>query len=665
MKHLHILALAAAIAAPAAYAAEATLELGGYSTTSEVLEGSTPERGIPFNYMYTYSGGQIIYPNALVQEIADRNGEITSISFRYRENGSFYDGDIEGTSSLWAAPSDLQAIPVGENKKSAWLPFDDAAKADTSIDYEITYGENDFEVTYTFATPVRLAPGQSLLLTASSEITNGMYANMYDFECFGFRAGTEKYTSFYGSDTASFEHDFQAGNLNSWNSAWAPVAKISYTYTDRLPQADAPVFTPQSGTALGPDDKVTISAADGASILYTLEKDATPDIPYTSPLTLTSDATVTAIAIADGYEPSEPASASYTLKVTPAPVFAIPAGSLLGANEKVTVSAADGATILYTLGNEGEPDTQYPADGISLTADATVTAVATMPGAYPSKAVSASYSVSDLDATVIGGYYDEPGASNTFIGTNWYNAPVIPTYANSASQMLYLPEELDGFNERTRIRALSFRFVNETCFTEYTSTAKLYIQAVDNTEFTYDALNSKYRWFDTQLDTPDATQQLEIDFAELYFDCGELTFTLPDGGVSFPAGKSLLMTIVNEAPAPLDNSEYPQFLKYNTPARRTATFASDRTDYAASIAISDYVSNGEGFYSSMTDYNQPCLKIYTDNLGADGIGRVEGTLSDATTACYNLQGIEVSADNLIPGLYIIRQGNLSRKILVK
>jgi len=25
----------------------------------------------------------------------------------------------------------------------------------------------------------------------------------------------------------------------------------------------------------------------------------------------------------------------------------------------------------------------------------------------------------------------------------------------------------------------------------------------------------------------------------------------------------------------------------------------------------------------------------------------------------------VSADNLIPGLYIIRQGNLSRKILVK
>ncbi len=67
----------------------------------------------------------------------------------------------------------------------------------------------------------------------------------------------------------------------------------------------------------------------------------------------------------------------------------------------------------------------------------------------------------------------------------------------------------------------------------------------------------------------------------------------------------------------------------------------------------------------MTDYNQPCLKIYTDNLGADGIGRVEGTLSDATTACYNLQGIEVSAENLTPGLYIIRQGNHSRKILVK
>lgn len=50
----------------------------------------------------------------------------------------------------------------------------------------------------------------------------------------------------------------------------------------------------------------------------------------------------------------------------------------------------------------------------------------------------------------------------------------------------------------------------------------------------------------------------------------------------------------------------------------------------------------------MTDYNQPCLKIYTDNLGADGIGRVEGTPYDATSACYNLQGIEVSAENLTP-----------------
>jgi len=215
------------------------------------------------------------------------------------------------------------------------------------------------------------------------------------------------------------------------------------------------------------------------------------------------------------------------------------------------------------------------------------------------------------------GHHPLPDASNTFIGTNWYNAPVIPTYANSASQMLYLPDELEGFNEKTRIRAISFRFTNETCFTDYSSTARLYIQALDDTAFPYDNINAKYRWFPVELDSPLLTMQVEIPFVDYYYGCGELTFTLPEG-FRFPAGKSLLLTVINEAATPLDNSEYPQFFKYDTDTRRTATFASDHCDYAASLAVSDYVANGQTYYylvefNNKTGYNIDAVTIERNN----------------------------------------------------
>lgn len=670
MRLIHNLALAAAmVCTPAAATAEtATLELGNYTADTEILEGSVTERGIPFNYMYTYSGGQMLYPNALVKEIADRNGEIASITFRYRENGTFYDGDIEGSSTVWVMATDMQEIPV-ENSKSAWIEYSTASKATASIDHVITYGEEVFEVTYTLSTPVKLAPGQSLLVTASSHVTNGMAPYMYDFDCFGFKIGSgSAYTAFYGSDTKPFEDDYAAKTPNQWNSVYGPVAKLVYDWVDKLPQAGAPVFSPASGTALGPDDMVTVSAAEGASILYTLEKDGTPDIAYTGPIALDRAATVTAIATMEGHDPSEPVSATYTLRVSARPVFTIPSGTSLGANERVTISAADGAKILYTLDPDANPTEEFPADGLVLTADATVKAVAVEDNSYPSGTVSASYTVTDLDATIIGPYYAVPDADNTFLGTNWYNAPIIPTYANSASQILYLPGELDGFTDKTRIRSLSFRFTNETCFTDYASSARIYLEGVDTDKFDYDEINAKYRWFAADLAAPLATKAIEISFVDYYYGTGELTFDLPDGGFEMPGGRALLVTIVNEAATPLDNSEYPQFLKYNTPgSRRTATFASDRLDYAASLAVTDYIVNGEGYYSSMTDYNQPCVKLFTDNLGTQGIRGFESATDTSVAApaeYYNLQGMRMSGP-LAPGIYIRREGSAATKMIVR
>lgn len=750
MKRIVTLTAAALMAATAAYAGEATLELGGFSTATEYFEGGTPEEnGFPFNYQYIYSGGQIIYPYEQVKEIADRNGEIKSITFRYQENGTFYDGSFEGTSTIWAQATDLQSMPINDKRESVWQAYASGSKATASIDYEITYAENIFTVTYNFATPVKLAPGQGLMITASSEVTNGMAAYSDDFYCFAYRIGTgsdDFFTTFYGSDRTSFENACKPDGLYARNSHWAPVAKMEYSYVEKLPQTAAPVFSPETGSALGPDDKVTITAEEGATVLYTLEKDGTPDTTYAGPIAIDKACTVTAIATLDGHDPSEAVSASYTLKVTPAPefttasgtalgpddkiaitavedatimytlekdgtpdtpytgpiavdkactvtanatlaghypsesvsasytlkvssvpVFGTPEGVLLGANEKVEITAAEGASILYTLESEKEPDTEYPEGGITLPeGKSEIYATATLAGSYPSRVISASYSKSGLDAMLIGDYNAVPDDDNTFIGTNWYNAPIIPTYANSASQMLYLDSEMAGRTDKTRLRAVSFRFSNETCFAAYTSTAKLYLALTDENEFPYDAKNSKYIWFGVNLAEPVLTLPLDINFTDYYYGSGELIFSLGDKGFDIPAGKSLLVNVVNEAEVPLDNGEYPQFLKYNTSDHRTATFASDHTNFAASLEESEYVENGDGFYSSMTDHNQPCMKLFIDELGTGGSG-VTGIVTDKAegTEYYTIQGIRLSGVPTEQGIYIRRTATGTEKIYVR
>lgn len=749
MKKILSITMATLLAAASAYAENATLELGNFSTATDYLEGGTPEeRGFPFNYQYVYSGGQIIYPYAVVKDIADRNGEITSISFRYSENGTFYDGNFEGTSSIWAQATDLQSTQMNDKNESIWQAYASGSKATTSIDYELTYDVNIFEVKYTFANPIKLAPGQSLLITASSEVTNSTFCYSDDFYCYAFRVGTgtERYATYYGNDTKSFETNCLPDGAYSRNSQWAPVAKIEYSYVDKLPQAATPTFSPESGSALGPNDKVTITAEEGATILYTLENDGTPNLTYTEPIAIDNACTITAIATREGYDPSEAASASYTLKVTAAPTFSpvsgtalgpddkvtitadegatilytlekdgtpnltytepiaidkactitaiascegyytgeaasasytlkttstpdfiTPETALLGANETVIISAAEGASILYTLDAEATPDMEYPAEGISLPAGtSTIRAIATLPGAYASREIEGTFTVSDLNAMIIGDYNALPNSDNTFIGTNWYNAPVIPTYANSASQMLYQDYEMPGRTDKTRLRAISFRFYNETCFAEYASTARIYLSIPETDAFPYDVKNEKYIWFDVILDEPAATVDWEVNFLDYYCGTGELIFTLGEDGFDIPANKPLLITVVNEAATPLDNGEYPQFFKYSTNDRRTASFASDHTTFAASLDYSEYIENGDDFYSFMTDNNQPCVKLFTDELGK-GESHVAGILSGTSKATeyYTIQGVRLSHTPTEPGIYIRRSAEGTQKIYVR
>ena len=83
--------------------------------------------------------------------------------------------------------------------------------------------------------------------------------------------------------------------------------------------AAKPVFDPAPGSFAGSIPPVTIECAtDGAVIRYTLDNSAPTEssngIDYSVPIDLTSNTTIKARAFADGMEPSELASGSYTIE---------------------------------------------------------------------------------------------------------------------------------------------------------------------------------------------------------------------------------------------------------------------------------------------------------------------------------------------------------------
>ena len=68
-----------AIAAVAQYAPAqetATLEIGDFSSTTQLFGGSAWECA-PVNFYYSNSGGQFLYTAEQIASIADDNGEIT------------------------------------------------------------------------------------------------------------------------------------------------------------------------------------------------------------------------------------------------------------------------------------------------------------------------------------------------------------------------------------------------------------------------------------------------------------------------------------------------------------------------------------------------------------------------------------------------------------
>ena len=173
------------------------------------------------------------------------------------------------------------------------------------------------------------------------------------------------------------------------------VAEAAYVMNLK-PQTATPVLVPADGAEdfyLG-QVAVTIEAAEGAAVYYTLDGSEPTDgsTLYTAPLTLTRTTTVRAIAIGEGQRASEVAEATYTIKAL-APAFTPAPGKYDNAIE-VTVEGAEGMTVAYTLDGSEPTVGSTVFDGpFTLAQTTTVKAIAFGEGVEPSDVTTAVYEI--------------------------------------------------------------------------------------------------------------------------------------------------------------------------------------------------------------------------------------------------------------------------------
>jgi len=174
------------------------------------------------------------------------------------------------------------------------------------------------------------------------------------------------------------------------NGSDSPTATVTYTVL-----AKTPYILPVSGT-YNTAQTVTMSSV-GASIYYTTDgtTPTTASTLYDGPFVVSSNVTITAIAIEPGYANSSVKSVTYTIGIqTAAPVISPPGGQYTSIQSVTLSDSTPGAQMYYTT-NGTAPTTSstvYKAP-FTVSANETITAIALAPGGTASPLTSATYSI--------------------------------------------------------------------------------------------------------------------------------------------------------------------------------------------------------------------------------------------------------------------------------
>jgi len=172
-------------------------------------------------------------------------------------------------------------------------------------------------------------------------------------------------------------------------------------YTIDLNAAATPSFSPAGGTYTSAQTVTINDATTGANIYYCVTAGCMPTASstlYTGAVTISASETLSAIAVATGYDNSGVASAAYTIEEAPAatPTFSPGTGTYTSSQQVTINDTTSGAVIYYTTDGVTTP-TATPSElytgPITVSASEVVQAIAVANGHSNSAVAVAAYAV--------------------------------------------------------------------------------------------------------------------------------------------------------------------------------------------------------------------------------------------------------------------------------
>ena len=429
--------------------------------------------------------------------------------------------------------------------------------------------------------------------------------------------GTEPTTSstkYTGAFTLSSNATVKAIAVKTgWNNS--SVASASFTYT--VETVATPTITPNGGELKYGNNTVTIACAtDGATIYYTTNgaNPTTSSTKYTGAFTLTSNATVKAIAVKTGWNNSSVASASftYTVETVATPVIA-PNGGEIEAGTTISISCAtSGATIYYST-NGAEPTTVYSAP-FALNEAATVKAVAKKTGWNNSATAQASFTIKQEVVEPEEPEIEEPEEPE-FVGKTWTvnlksgevddNNGYIATF--SASVAVTLPEDVTAYVVTRTL--LSYIYTSEV-----------------------------------------SGKTIPANTGVILFSENGGNITITEAAADATVAKISTNKLIATGDNSVKTSSNKCFVLQEKSGSMTFVKVSKNTTVAANTAYLE----GSSWYSSMK------LSVDNENPEVSGVEGVEA--ENAEVEYYNLQGVKV--ENPEKGIFIKKQGNKTTKVVL-
>jgi len=243
-------------------------------------------------------------------------------------------------------------------------------------------------------------------------------------------------------------------------------AVMSAGYTISLNGVATPSFLPAGGSYSSAQTVSITDSVSGANIFYTLDGSTptTSSTAYTAPIKVSSSETINAIAAASGYSNSDVATAAYTIGSLLTPPTFSPVSGTYTKTTPVSISAASGATIYYTVdGSSPSLNSTVYSSPITVSQTTTINALAVL-GTQTSSVASSAYSIIGANAvpspTFLPGNGGTVRAAQDLItlgeadknATIYYTDDGVTTPSSSSTQYngpFYLPYSLSPTSDST------------------------------------------------------------------------------------------------------------------------------------------------------------------------------------------------------------------------